>query len=322
MNVAFIQMGRIGDMVLMTPLFSEFKKLFPYSKITVFAGPSNYSILLNNPHINQIVTIEKSPLGIIKTLFSLRFNKYDYWIDPKDHFSKESRIIAKIVNAKHKIGFNLLNKTKVFDLDLPIPQENLHHTQIALNSITALGYEPNKVIPKPILFTSEDSNLFVEQFVSNFDNGFVILNISGSSEHKMWDNSNWIEFLNNVKITKPIVLCFAPNEKLRAEKLIQSNPTLIPFYSRNINDVISLTAKCTYLISPDTAIIHIAAAFNKPVFALYSGLEHFYSKFHPLSDSFISVRAAKGDKGIKSITAKFAIQEFEKFIDMTNSIIK
>ncbi|MBX3044232.1 MAG: hypothetical protein KIT33_03850 [Candidatus Kapabacteria bacterium] len=318
MKIGIIQLGRIGDMVLMTPLFSEIKKLFPESEITVFAGPSNNSIIQNNPNISKIFTVRKSPVGVAQLLLKLLSTKFDYWIDPKDHFSKESRIIAKFAKANQKIGFNHPDKIRVFNIDLPQSNENLHHTLITLNSISCFGYVLPDTIPRPELHTNESSDGFVEKFLAEnhvYDN-FAVLNISGSHERKMWDNSSWVEFLNLSGISVPIVLCFAPAEKMRAEELCRQFEKLIIFNSRDINDIVSIVSRCKYLLSPDTAIVHIAAAFNKPVFVLYSGMDNFYVKFHPLSEKYITVRAKKGDSGIKSISPREAIQKFNKFLEI------
>ncbi len=313
MKIALIQLGRIGDMILLTPLFKALKERYPESEITVFAGPSNYSIIENNIYVNSIFKIEKKPIGILKTLFYLLKNKYDLWIDPKDHFSNESRIIAKIVRANTKIGFNEKNKKKAFDISIE-QKDNLHHSQIAFNSVREIGIVFPTTPPKPILNTNPNSDDYVNKFLrSNHLDDFVLFNISGSKELKMWHNDSWIEFFYQINLNKNIVLCYAPSEEEKAKYIKQQLKDFFVFKSRNISDIVSLVKKCDYLISPDTAIIHIAAAFNKPVFALYSGLDNFYQKFHPLSDIFLTIRAENEDAGIKSIKTKDCVEKFFEF---------
>lgn len=314
-KIAIVQLGRIGDMILITPLFKAVRNLFDGYEIHLYAGPSNYMLVDNNPYIDQVIVSEKSPFGIARTIFNLKKNKYDYWIDPKDHFSKESKILAKLARASVKIGFNANTLSPVFDVGLSDSDNQLHHTLIGLSSISKLNYKLPANPPKPELFTKQDSDLFVDTFkIENQLDNYVVLNISGSAEHKMWDNNCWIEFLSKVSISEKIVICFSPSERQRAAELYNHFSNSILFNSRNINDIVSLVSKCDYLISPDTSVVHIAAAFNKPVFTLYSGLDNFYVKFHPLSDKFVSVRAQNGDKGIKSITVDSCTEKFEEFL--------
>jgi len=322
-KIAVIQLGRIGDMVLMTPLFKAIKEHFKDVELTVFAGPSNYSIIQNNPYIDKTFVVVKSPFVILKTILYLLTNKFEYWIDPKDHQSTESRVLAKISKSVHKIGFNATGQQKVFDIDLPNEKKEYHHTQIGLNSIVPLGYVMPENPPKPLLYTLTESDKYVNSFLetNNMDK-FVLLNISGSAEHKMWQNDSWIEFLTKVEIKYNIVLCFAPSEESNADYIVSKIPGIRIFKSRNINDIVSLVSKSIYLMTPDTAIVHIAAAFNIPVFGLYSGLDDFYSKFHPLSDKYVSVRADTGDYGIKSIKIQQTVEKFFEFIKLLNENIR
>jgi len=106
---------------------------------------------------------------------------------------------------------------------------------------------------------------------------------------------------------------------LLAKELLKVRPELIAFKSRNIIDIVSLVSRSEFVMSPDTAIVHIAAAFNRPIFALYSGLDVFYNKFYPLSDVFTSVRAESGDNGITSISPDKAIAEFKDFLNLVKN---
>ncbi len=59
--------------------------------------------------------------------------------------------------------------------------------------------------------------------------------------------------------------------------------------------------------------MHIASAFNIPTIGLYSGLDEFYSKFHPLSDKFIAIKAQQGVDGIQSIKSTELIDALKQF---------
>ncbi|MDQ1266439.1 MAG: hypothetical protein QG635_1591, partial [Bacteroidota bacterium] len=99
-----------------------------------------------------------------------------------------------------------------------------------------------------------------------------------------------------------IILASDPKDNSLADDLINQSPyPLHRFYSYNIDEVISLVKRAYLLITPDTSLVHIAAAFNIPMLALYSGLDNFFAKFAPTNDICEIVRAAPGDHGIKSI---------------------
>jgi len=53
-NILFLRYDRIGDMVLTTPVFREYKKVYPNSKIYVLASKTNSEIIRFNQYIDQI----------------------------------------------------------------------------------------------------------------------------------------------------------------------------------------------------------------------------------------------------------------------------
>ena len=317
MKILIVQLGRYGDLILLTPMFSEIKKKYPDSEIHVLAGRKNYEILLGNPNIDKIIKYDKSILKIPQTLYNIFKTKYDYWIDPKDHLSKESRIIAQIARAGHKIGYNEPNLKKIYDIDLPETKNLLHHTQIGLNALQPLGIILPAIPPKPQLFIDNLSEIKYQNFINRINKKYILINLSASGEHKMPDDDLWINFINTINDGKyQIILNAAPNEHEIADKIMKNINNLYFYKAENIRDTFPIIKNAYLLISPDTALVHIASAFNTPLLALYSGMDEFYSKFHPQSDIQEIVRAENGDKGVKSIQLEQILQGFYNIIKL------
>ncbi len=315
MRIMIVQLGRIGDLLLITPMFSALKKKFPDCQIDVFAGRNNYKIIENNPNLNKIFIFEKSFLGYFKTIYNIFINKYNYYIDPKDHFSTESKIFAKINRSKNKIGYNL--GRNIFNIEIPVPNRLLHHSEIGLNSLLPLGINLPDKLAKPELFINEVSNIYLDNFLkkNNISNYFA-LNLSASTTDRMWDNEKWNKLLNSTKKENAnFLICSSPKEKNQAIELSKRISNAMFFPTRDINDVVALVSKSNAVITPDTALVHISAAFNKPLFALYNGIEDAYSKFFPLSDYYISIKAPIGDFGIQKIDLDYAIQKLNEFFE-------
>lgn len=321
MKIIMVQLGRIGDMILLTPAIRAVKEKYPHAKIDILAGRHNFAALKNNPNINRVIVYEKTPLKIIKTIFDLRKEKYDYYIDPKDHKSSESRIFAKLARAKTKIGLNQQDK-KAFDLSIPGDSENdgLHFSQRAFNPLKYINIDFPDAVPKPDLYQDRESVEYVKEYLANLNlEAYYVLNLSASMEHKMWDTENWIKLYKEFpNLQKKTVLSYAPPEKEKAELLLSACSEINNFKSRNLNDAISLIANSKLLISPDTAMVHVAAAYGIPLLGLYSGLDDFYAKFFAACSVKEIVRAEKGDYGIKSIKyddVKSALEKILQKID-------
>lgn len=302
-------------MILLTPMFSEIKNKYPDSEIHVLAGRNNFEILLGNPNINKIIKYDKSIFKISRTIFNIIKTKYDYWIDPKDHLSEESRIIAQLARAKHKIGFNIPAFKKVFDIDIPTSNAFLHHTQIGINALKPIGITLPGILPKPQLFIDSISYQKYINFIGNLNNKYILINLSASGEHKMPNIEFWINFIKIINSGEYlIILSAAPNEHKTALEIKSRFNNLLFFSANNIRDTFPLIKNAHLLITPDTAIVHIASAFNTPLLALYSGLDDFFAKFYPQSDIQEIIRADIGDKGVKSIKLEQILNGFYKII--------
>lgn len=307
-----MQLGRFGDLILFTPVFRLIKEKYPNIELHLLAGRKNYEVVLGNPYIDRIIKFDKSPAQVINTIFQIRKDKYKYWIDPRDHFSKESRILAKIARADFKIGYNSPNLKPVFDSNLKNIDKLIHHSLIGINALSNIGIDLPEMPLRPELFflKNEEFSKQTNYIIQNTHN-YILINLSASGEHKMWQTENWIEFINQTKIYfKPLVVNFMESESNQARFIQEKFQDVILHQPNNIRDVMAIVYNSDFVISPDTSIVHIASAFNKKIFALYSGLDDFYTKFHPTSDNYTVVRAKNGDKGIHSISISMAVENF------------
>ena len=245
-------LGRYGDLILATPVFEAIKKFDSKANITVITGRNNYQIIENNPYIDRIIIYDKNPLKLFSFIFNLKSTKYDCYVDVKVHYSKESRYIAKMVKADVKIGFNNPNLTKVFDIDFTLdkPDEITHFTSNSLWAISKSGIEINDLLLRPNLFQNDDSKEYVKLFlISHSITNFSLLNISATSENRIWPINKWNELVISANLnTKKVIVTFAPEDKVLAQNLSKINKNLIFFNTRNFNDVISICEKSFYFI--------------------------------------------------------------------------
>ena len=314
MKILLVQLGAIGDMILATPMIGAIKEKYPDSVVYIFAGKKNYPVIKDDPRAERIFVFDKSPLKFIKIISALRKHKFDYLIDPKDHHSSESAYLARFCRAEKKIGYNKPG-SKTFNIGLPGDDDNyeLHYTERAYNALAELGIEKPDIIPLPQLFTSPDSEQYLDEFFTGFPNKkFQVINISASRDYKMWQKEKWVEFINAAGNDFNFVLSYAPPEKEDADYILEKCPGVTRFKSRSINDVVSLVKRCSLLITPDTSLVHIAAAFDIPLFCMFNPNEKFFKKFYPLSSRKCIVKAGRGES-IRKFTSERIIAAFREF---------
>ncbi|MCX7909002.1 MAG: hypothetical protein N2560_05735 [Ignavibacteria bacterium] len=326
MNICILQLGTYGDMILTTPIITAIKNKYPSSKINFIAGGRNYLVVKHHPDVSEIIIWNKLPHRLINNLLTFLQNKFDYYVDPKDHYSTESQIIARLVRAKVKIGLNYSNK-KTFDITIPNAEQNehLHFTQRVFQAFKYLDIPSSRDdIPKPVLFYPEDSKKYLESFL--LDNGlkrnsYIVFNISASNSKKTFSEYELNQIFTEIVTDIPIVLTFDVNDTIKALNLKGKFRFLNLFFSRTILDIFAVVNNALRVITPDTSLVHIATAYSKSTLAFYSGLDNFFNKFHPNNPKCIVVRAKSGDDGIHSIPISLFVAKINSFINSYKEVL-
>jgi ADP-heptose:LPS heptosyltransferase len=325
MKICILQLGTFGDMILTTPIISAIKKKYPIANIFFIAGGRNSNVIRNHPDVSKIIVWSKLPHKLIQNIVFLRTQNFQYYIDPKDHYSSESQLIARIVKANVKIGLN--SKKNTFDISIPDESQNseLHYTQRVFRAFECLGIElPQNEIPKPDLYFSENSKNYVDLFLreNNLRVGeYVVFNISASHPRKTFTPEALKAIFTNLRPEIDIVLSFDYKDTEKALNLKGNFKFPFLFFSRNIQDVFSLIQSAKAVVTPDTSIVHIATAYSKPTLAFYSGLDDFFKKFHPNNPKCIVVRASSADPGIHSIPVNDFIHSINNFLKQFKEVL-
>jgi ADP-heptose:LPS heptosyltransferase len=314
MKIIIVQIGRIGDTVLTTPVFRAIDESLSNSQIYALTSRRGAAVLQKNPRLKKVFIYRKDPISFLFLILRLRLLRFDWWIDPKDHYSGGNSLLAKVCGAKNKVGFNH-GPHKTFSIGLPSDKDNLlrHVVERNLQSILPLG------IAKPSNYRPElfpDTNLqkkIVERY-SPCPTNTVLVNISAFHPERYWGIEKWAFVASACfKRYERVILTFKPDDFALAKALQQLVPGIMLFRSATIKEVIALMPQVGMVITPDTSIVHIASAFNIPQIALFSNLELNLTKFSPLSDKSIVIRP-KHNSEFQTINENEVVEAMEKIV--------
>ncbi|MFA6541419.1 MAG: glycosyltransferase family 9 protein [Bacteroidota bacterium] len=283
MKILIVQIGRIGDMILTTPMFGALKERFPGSELHVLTSPKGFPVIRMNPHLSKIILHRKGIAGMLGTVLTVRKERYDVWIDPKDHGSSESSFLARYSGAKEKIGFNKAGK-HVFTAAVPSEQENysLHAVERNLLSLASLGCAVNNA-RRPELFVSAEVEIRTASIVQG-KRKIAVVNISAGQATRRWSTEGWSRVIERcLQRNFDVAVAFQPADERQAREFKQRFPDIIVADSPSIEYAVALVKRASLVVSVDTSIVHIASAFDIPIVALYPDVEWNLNKFKPLS---------------------------------------
>lgn len=255
--------NKIGDMIVSTSLFRAFHEAGIL--VQVVSGEDNYSVIEYDTRIDKVYFYQPGLKNVIKLANNLKKENYDLVIDLGDFISMNYFIFVRLIGAKHVLGFNK-NDYKIYDLSIDYPFLDAHVTNRYRLAFERLGL-PNVDLSYQIEIT-EDIKNEVRKYLASLGTGPVIV-INPFTAHASRDLSE----LQLVSIIDGIMKQYQEVRIILIGTPERMENISIPGVHKNpFTSFLSAAALIEYsnlVVTPDTSIVHVACAFNKPLVALY-----------------------------------------------------
>ncbi|MFY8159790.1 MAG: glycosyltransferase family 9 protein [Candidatus Kapaibacteriota bacterium] len=314
MKILLLRQDRLGDLLISTGIIRNLRKIIPKAEIHLLLGTKNYfaNHIVSN-YIDKFYLYDKKLFNSIKLISNLRNEKYDYVIDLFDNSSKTSELLIKLINAKTSVGLDKSNSHLYNNVIELKPKSTTHIIDRVANLLEMFSSQEslNKMdfSPEYNFKTNYDiSNLL--QFDN--ENKILLINLFGSNESKFWGVENHINLINKI-ITESNFNILISTTKDRKETLDQiifkiidfdkfegNRIKLVPF-NNDLDYISTVISKVDLVLTPDTSIVHISAAFKVKCTILYPDTEEKYGGKYwtPYNSPYITLNAINGD--LKSI---------------------
>lgn len=278
-KVLLIRFSSIGDIVLTSPIVRCLKKQLPGEVEIHYLTKKTYAdIPESNPYISKVFSIERSGREV---LANLKNEGYDYIIDL--HKNLRSFKIKSSLRAK-VFTFNKLNAQKWmlvnFKIDL-LP--NIHLVDRYFDAVKKLN----------VHYDGEGLDYFIpeaEEFPRSklpltHQKAYVALVVGATHATKRLPFDKLLSLCK--KINFPIVLLGGPTDAVIAKDLEDKLDENIfnPVGSLSLHESASLIKNAGCVITYDTGLMHIAAAFNKKIISIWGNTVPEFGMYPFLADN-------------------------------------
>ncbi len=279
-SLLYIVQEKLGDGFLTLPFLYELHRKFPHVEISVIA--SKYNRILFEPldFIHELFIYRKDHRKLFRQLKS---RNYDIFFNPKDHPSVTILRMMKHINARYKVGLQHHRHNKHFDVLLP-NDDNRHIVE--KNALLLENYAVNFPINPPITVINQFESDFFKKFprINLKDN--ICVNLSSGGIRRKLPVEKWIaiiDFILKHQLSDKINLLAMPENQADATKIknIFFDKIVYPIPTKNIYEAGIVINHSRALLSPDTALIHVAAAVQTPVIGLYQNKGLNLKRFSP-----------------------------------------
>ena len=263
MKVLIVRFSSIGDIVLTTPVVRCLKQQIDNIEIHYLTKNNFISVIENNPYIDKIHTIGNDLKNLTPLL---KQEKFDLIIDL--HHNVRTLRLKYVLGIK-SVSFNKLNWKKFLITTFKIntlPKQ--HIVDRYLETINFLGvFNDNKGLD---YFISNKDEVELESILPvHFLNGYYALVIGGSYFTKQIPLNKLKEIC--VKSTLPLVLLGGNEDAITAETLQKMFPTQTVNMcgKMRLNQSASIIEQSKKVITSDTGLMHIAAAYKKDIISIW-----------------------------------------------------
>lgn len=290
----------IGDAVMTTPAITIIRENFPHAEITILANEPVSQLFLFHPGIDRIITFERhgkhsGVLGKWRLASELRKYAFDLAIIFPSSF--DSALVPWLAGIPRRIGKCSDGRTLLLT-DSYKPETvnaSCHEVDCYLNLLMHFGIE-GKTAPLNLLVTAKEESeaLAILHSCNITDNDFIIGINPGASygSAKRWYPERFAGVARQLasRWGAKILIFGGPGEAAIAadiEKHLNGNATNIAGKT-SVRELMALIKRCNFFVTNDSGPMHIAAAFDVPLVAIFGSTEH--TGTSPYSNKSVVVR--------------------------------
>jgi ADP-heptose:LPS heptosyltransferase len=260
MKVLFIRFSSFGDIVLTTPVVRCVKQQLG-AEVHFLVKEKYAAALESNPYIDRVITIAND---IDEVRSELQAMQYD-WIADLHHNLRSWRLRMSL--RRPGAEFPKLNFAKWMLTNFKVNLlPDIHIVERYFQTVADLDVQ-NDGKGLDFFIASKDE-VDLSPFGHLNSRQFVAAAIGAGLPTKNLEWEQWKSLLEMIPL--PIVLLGGQEDAERGQRLAQAIPGVINLAGTlTLAQSASVIRQSAVLISPDTGLMHIGAALNKPVVSIW-----------------------------------------------------
>lgn len=322
-----IRFSSIGDIVLTTAAIRCLRKQYPDAGIHFLTKQAFRGLVADNPNINKVITLEDDFDAMVDVL---KKEAYDHIIDL--HHNLRTLRIKRALKKVPASSFNKLNIEKWLLVNLKINiLPNKHIVDRTIECMHGLGVKDDG--QGLDYFIPERDKVRKEDIPTAHQLGYIGIVIGAALNTKKLPLQKIKEICK--AIDHPIILLGGKEDYLDGKEIAMVDE--IKLYNAcgkfSLNESADIVRNAKFIITHDTGLMHIAAAFQKPIISVWGntipgfGMYPYYGKRSTQQYEVVEIKKLrcrpcskigykKCPKGHFKCMQLIAVNEIVKLVDM------
>jgi heptosyltransferase-2 len=265
-KLLIIRLSSIGDIVLTTPVIRCLKEQLPGTEIHFLVKQQFYPVIQANPYVDKVHVLTH---GIGEILPALKQENFDRIIDLHKNIRS---LLIRIRLGVPVYSFPKLNLRKWLLVRFQINQlPDVHIVDRYFKAVEKAGVTNDQ---KGLdYFIPDEDHISMDVLPENHQKGFIAWVIGGNYETKMFPSEKIIRI--SQKLNFPVVLIGGPEDAEKGERIVKAvgNRMYNACGKFGINQSASLIKMAALVLTNDTGMMHIAAAFRKKILSFWGNTD-------------------------------------------------
>ena len=268
-----VRLGALGDVVHAIPAAAAIRAQDPEAQIDWLVEPRYVALLQMVRGLNRIVPVDirRGARHVLSTLGALRRTRYDAALDLQGLL--KSGALARLAGARLTVGFPSAHLrepiARLCYSHTPDPGSAVHVVHKNLALLGAIGIRaPQVQFPLEVPETAASAAL-VAQYGAG---GYLLMNPGAAWPNKRWppDRFGLVAAAIRERAGIPSVVLWGPGEEGTAAAVVAaSGGAAVAAPPTSIVDVCAIARGAAVMLSGDTGPLHLAAAMDTAVVALF-----------------------------------------------------
>ena len=324
-KILIVRRDNIGDLICTLPLIASIRRVKPDARIDLLVNSYSAAVVSSNPDLDHVYVYTKAKHrnqgeSVVRVYarrlwmtFQLRFVRYDWVVLANVGCLPRPLRWAKQIRATNIVGFLTTDCPGAEVLTHPIPLirgKNLHEVEYLMQLLKPFGEVADipaaRISPEPAALLRARQRLQPVGATKQL----VGINISARLISQQWPAEQFVELIKQLQTEFRCVLFWSPGsannpghpgDDEKAQHIINACPDadLLAYSTQTLVDLIAGISCTDLLITADGGALHIGAACNKPIVAMFGDSDA--TQWYPWAVPHIILQ--KESRDVRSIAA-------------------
>ncbi len=273
-RLLLLRQDRIGDVLVSVPVVRALRRRYPHAAIHMLFSRTNYDARhALQGYLDHAWRYDKTLASAVRLVGALRRERYDAVIDLMDNPSASARLATARCGARYRIGIRHERSGHYTHAVPLLDRQRVHIVERIAQLLLPFGIDPGSV-PLDLEYPMDvAARARARERLGPRTRPLRLgVNISGSSRARYWGVENFVaclRWMGDFDGRFTIFVGGAPAYAADAAAIAAAAGAEVLPPAPSFHDYAALLREFDLLLTPDTSVIHLGAAWKIPTVGLY-----------------------------------------------------